>query len=91
MSKEPNFRINLVGGFLDGERFPIYDDVIPIHIGLTNNESLQNDHVTEYLYKLHCKTTMKDNELDLIEMSYRYVGSKELSDEIKNQMIEDTQ
>ena len=90
MNNEPNFRIKLVGGILDGERFSIYGDIIPINIGLTSKENLQKDYVTEHFYKLHCKTTMKNNELDLIEMSYRYVGPRELSNDIKEQLIEDT-
>ena len=91
MYNEPIFRIKLVGGMLDGERFPIYGDIIPINIGLTCKENLQKDCVTEHFYKLHCKTTMKNDELDLIEMSYRYVGPGELSDEIKEQMLEGMQ
>lgn len=88
MYKEPNFRIKLVGGILDGERFPIYDDVIPINIALTSSENLQKDQVVEHFYKLHCKTTMKNDELDLIEISYQHVGCRELSNDIKEQIIE---
>lgn len=86
MHNEPNFRIKLIGGMLDGERFPIYSDSVPVNIGLTFDENLQKDYTTEHFYQLHFKMIMKNDELDCIEMSYKYVGPLELSDEIKEQM-----
>ncbi len=85
----PNFKIKLIGGILDGERFPIYGDNIPANINLTYDESLQKDKPTQHYYKLHFLTTTKNEELDLLEMAYRYVGAGELPDDIKQQMLED--